>query len=918
LIDSLLDAFQLEATVVQTARDRVEMHGGDLFGQLLVMGAVSEAELIEQLSELTGLNGADPSTYSRIGRDAFATLGDQVLREHAIIPFRKHRRSVAVFVVEPLDSETLDALSEDHGVAISQFIWPRLRYEQALHSLLGEPLAEWLEPFLAQSSHQVSFVEDPATAQPQGSEESSGAIDLNELGVNWSRAATLDFLRNCFDRDALLYTLLGFSAKWLDDRMVIVLGHERAQPYLIAGWDGLSDDLREHETLRRVKIEVPADAVLFDEDQIGHSTAEKPEDVGLGQLFVELTLFPPDRLLVQTVRIGSRPSMAVIGEPRDGKLEAVESLEEVAREVGSQLEEIVRRAKSQQLPPPDERIPAIPSPAGDDTPVGDDAEEEDRPAVPGLAEVSASEPRDEPDTPGATAFGIPFADEAGDDATQRQKRSAVEISSPGVAEDSSVSIIAPVDIDEDSDEVQDSDHSEANATISGGFSVAEFQQGLKPDGPRSTAVLDAVDEQEKNADAEPSEMSEASEPADASKAQAPMAQILRPVSLKRGRKKSGVVSSADAEPKQETPDPEPVAEELAAEESAAQNSDEPAGEQDLYVDRADIDVEGLPSIEIEEAVDSEEPAEEPDEPEDLFESSASSEASELGDQSSSFDDDLEAMAMKLDNAEPHASFAAAEQLAAFGEPAMKLLEERFPGRLLVDRYQYTDDTMPPVSEHGPVLAALAAAGSHAVAVVRSFLSHTSVELRFYATYLFTSLPVADVLEELAPRLFDRDYQTREVAKTIVLSHTDPTWLEQQLVPSLRDAIESGQEDLRIEVAADILGAIRDQDAVPLLIDGLNRANGRVKEHVHAALRKITYKSFVPSASEWKNWWVDAQEQTRDDWLVAALNSSSIEIRNLVVEELDTFEGLKLDYHPDQPAKLRGRAQEELRRWLQQS
>jgi hypothetical protein len=170
---------------------------------------------------------------------------------------------------------------------------------------------------------------------------------------------------------------------------------------------------------------------------------------------------------------------------------------------------------------------------------------------------------------------------------------------------------------------------------------------------------------------------------------------------------------------------------------------------------------------------------------------------------------------------------------------------------------------------------------------------------------------------LAPRLIDRDHQTREVAKKIVLS-TDTGWLEDTLVPMLYEILESEQEDLRIEVAADLLGAMRDQNSVPLLIERLNRANGRVKDRINVALRTITYKDFVPSASEWKNWWADAAEQSRDDWMIAALNSNSVEIRNLVFREISQLPDLDLNYHPDQPAKLRGRAQEELRQWLQRN
>ncbi len=153
---------------------------------------------------------------------------------------------------------------------------------------------------------------------------------------------------------------------------------------------------------------------------------------------------------------------------------------------------------------------------------------------------------------------------------------------------------------------------------------------------------------------------------------------------------------------------------------------------------------------------------------------------------------------------------------------------------------------------------------------------------------------------------------------VLLERKTSDWFSGTLLPMLRDTVAAGTEDLRVEVAAGLLGELRDRDSVPLLISGLERYQGRVRDRVHEALRMITYKNFVPSATEWKNWWGDATMQTRHDWLVAALNSNSDEIRNLAFRELQQFEGLKLNYHPDQPAKLRGRAQTELRDWLQRS
>ncbi|MFP4597947.1 MAG: HEAT repeat domain-containing protein [Persicimonas sp.] len=754
------------------------------------------------------------------------------------------------------------------------------------------------------------------------------------LGRGWSTSQTVDFIERCFDRDTLLQVLLGFAEKWIKNRMVLVLGNGHAKPYLIDGWSELSEEFRDLDTLRGIQIEVPGEANIFDPEQVGHTLAERPEEVGLGQLFVELTLFPPDRLLVQTVLLGSRPSMAIIGEPRqDDSLPPVEPLELVAGAVGSQLEEIVLLAKAKRLPPKEERIPPLPEPLGiaDDA---DDAADDDRPAMPGLeAHSSLAEDSDpEPDEPAATAFGIPFADETEAGSRNRQP-SAVQVSSPGVGEDSSVSIIPPVDVNEDDEAPAEAE--DPKKTLSGGFSVSDVQKGLadhdEPDDVEGQPEKDTSAPSQDLADAlaEPAAPSnDTPRPARGDAEQtAPSAQILRPISLKSGRKQKTV---SDDKP---SPEVEDIKAEPAASPSGDHGNDQSDGGElgkarsgwtlsfgSPHADEADEDEEEEIDEEAdedeEEEIDDGEELREPDvEPLDADEEPVATEPVDENQISKQLEEVIE----QLDEAAPPEALDAAQRLRRLDEPslraAMRLLDERFPGRLFIDRYQYPVDTLPPIEEHGPVLAALAASGRIAVAVARSFLDHTSVELRFYATYLFTVLPVDDAVEPLIPRLFDRDQQTREIAKSIVLGAQDQDWFTERVLPLMHDELAAGSEDLRVEVAADLLGAIRDRKAVPHLIDGLDRFEGRVKDHIHAALQRITYKSFVPSVSEWKNWWTDATAQSRYDWVITALNSNSADIREMAFEEIDTFEDLDLNYHPDQPAKLRARAQEELREWL---
>lgn len=949
LSDSVIDILQLPADAARQARERAEDEGIDPVDALLVEQLVDEADLLEALGEATGANAADPSDYDQIEREAFEALSLDDIRRLRVIPFRKHRHSLALFVVDPLDEDEVAALADEYSVSISQFVWPRLRFVEACHNLLGDGAEAWLEEFIDATERRVAFGDDAAVDEATETEAPEGGVDLDALGVGWSHQQTIDFIEHCYDRDGLLYALLGFAGRWFDNRMILVLGYERAQPYLVEGWPELSEDYRDLSTLRRVKVDIPADAVVFDREHIGHSVAEMPEEVGLGQLFVELTIFPPDKLVVQTVLIGNRPSMAVLGEPRSDDLPAFDALEDAAQAVGAQLEEIVRLAKAKQLPPSDERIPPVPQPTVD---FG-------RPAMPGLEAVSSNpEDRHAPqdDNPSATAFGIPFADEAdrdkgspadnssataygipfADEADQdddgAKANSSARSSTPGVAENSSVSIMEPYDVDDNDDgNERDGDDQSADAlededvrsTMSGGFSVAEFEtklaeQGDQPSGgtlnlAQASRHLSEADESASESTGESvSEVSQADDADDAddgkSRSTAPMAQILRPISLKKGRSRSSNENSAKAT----------GGDEASPSESGGDDADD--DDPDQAPSRQTQSVE--PQVRQTQAASPQSTqrfaAPRVEEPQSIPSEAIEAFSEGLSAPNSSLAEDLAEIAAQLDSADPQEAFAAAEQIAGFGEPAMGLLDERFPGRLLVDRYQYTIDTLPPVNEHGPVLAALVAAGEPAVDVARSFVEHTSVELRFYATFLFTELPVDDALDDILTRIFDRDQQTREVAKRIVLDQREEAWFADTVLPMMRDLVAAGTEDLRVEVAAELLGTVRDRESVALLIDGLEKYNGRVKDRVHQALREITYKNFVPSVSEWKNWWADATHQSRHDWLVAALNSNSDDIRKLAFGELQQFDGLELNYHPDQPPKLRGRAQSQLRDWLQQS
>ncbi|RAL21215.1 hypothetical protein DL240_13870 [Lujinxingia litoralis] len=257
------------------------------------------------------------------------------------------------------------------------------------------------------------------------------------------------------------------------------------------------------------------------------------------------------------------------------------------------------------------------------------------------------------------------------------------------------------------------------------------------------------------------------------------------------------------------------------------------------------------------------------------------------------------------------AFAAAEHVATAGSSMLSPLEELFPGRIFVDRYQYTSQTLPPVSDHGPVLDALVRLGRPALQVVRKYIAHPSLELRFYATYLLTELPADDLLYELLGRLFDRDLQTRQIAQRVLFVYRHHGDFENLVIEPLRHELAQNGEDFRVEQAAENLRMLKDLQAIPLLVDALIHHGGRVQRRLHRALREITLQPLGPSPSEWRRWWFDAHDTPRWRWLVDAMNSPDEELRWLAFDEIEELPGLDLNYHPEQPSRLRARAQSEL-------
>ena len=261
------------------------------------------------------------------------------------------------------------------------------------------------------------------------------------------------------------------------------------------------------------------------------------------------------------------------------------------------------------------------------------------------------------------------------------------------------------------------------------------------------------------------------------------------------------------------------------------------------------------------------------------------------------------------------AFAAASKL----KPEAKVLEalsKAFPGRLVKDRYQYPVEHLPDVSLHGPLLKALVHMGQQAAGTVAEHLNSSSLDRRFYATFLFTRLDPEPHLLGLVPRLFDRDSQTRDIAFDLVLGRRKSNVFRLGVLPELHHVLESSSEEFRVEITADLLGCARSLQSIDPLIAALEHHRDRTNQAIHRALQRITLQPLPPATIAWQSW--RGQHPTladRNVWIVVAMNSPNATIREYVHEELAQAKIEGLNYSPDAPSNVRVRAQQALQEWL---
>jgi HEAT repeat protein len=148
-------------------------------------------------------------------------------------------------------------------------------------------------------------------------------------------------------------------------------------------------------------------------------------------------------------------------------------------------------------------------------------------------------------------------------------------------------------------------------------------------------------------------------------------------------------------------------------------------------------------------------------------------------------------------------------------------------------------------------------------------------------------------------IFDPSPQVASAAREALVSHRREPAVR-PLPERLRRALFSGVGE-RPVLAARALGALRDVESIPILIQALESGSAETAGAAAEALAGITMQRHGPSAQKWLRWWKENRGRSRAEWLFAALTSPDRELRLAASGELRSAAEPPVRYSADLPS-----------------
>lgn len=244
------------------------------------------------------------------------------------------------------------------------------------------------------------------------------------------------------------------------------------------------------------------------------------------------------------------------------------------------------------------------------------------------------------------------------------------------------------------------------------------------------------------------------------------------------------------------------------------------------------------------------------------------------------------------------------------------LAAMFPGRLVIDRFQYPLATLPSMRMHSGVLAACDRNLPAPPDVLSELLQSRNVDACFYACWLATHGAPGELVPALTVHLTQRDKQIVQMARAAIyrasIESEDPGAIAAQIA-LFRDAvtIERGKA-----AAMETLGMLGGQEHITELIGALADPSANIRRSAHMGLKRYSFVKLPEDRSRWLQWWRVNQNTPRWQLVMRAMADDSIEIRRLVHELLTAHPNYTGDYRPSAPAAALKRHQTQTRVWLE--
>ncbi|MFZ5439400.1 MAG: FrgA protein [Myxococcota bacterium] len=237
------------------------------------------------------------------------------------------------------------------------------------------------------------------------------------------------------------------------------------------------------------------------------------------------------------------------------------------------------------------------------------------------------------------------------------------------------------------------------------------------------------------------------------------------------------------------------------------------------------------------------------------------------------------------------------------DASARALAAAFPGPTGWSRLPVVE--LPEPDELGPIPGALARLGQSGASAVAPLLDDADSDTRYLALLTAGSLRYPDVVDGVLRGLFDFEPDLSSAARAAAAALRLLPHFQSRL-PALRKELASA-DTLRRSLAARALGVLHDRASIEGLINLTASDDELCAQSAGDALKEITRAGHGTNSAAWTAWWARARGLRRIEWLVEALDAEDFDLRLSAIEELSRTFGDNFGYFADGPESERGGA-----------